>query len=197
MVKIIEKIKNKLLRENKRIILTFILLGPAIFSKTSFAAINDSNPSNNNDNYSNITSAGIGISLSKKFNLISGLADFDKSDDNIFFMPEIFYENFPDQKDKINEQFGAGINFGYSYNKFDIFASLGGLAAKFEYEINQKIENYYRGNFYYGLGTSYNFNKYLAARINAKFYEIDFTDRNSSKLHLRNNSFSLNLAIKL
>lgn len=195
MVKIIEKIKNKLLRENKRIILTFILLGLATFPKTSFAAINDNNPSN--EDYSNITSAGIGISLSKKFNLISGLTDFDKSDDHIFFMPEIFYENFPDQKDKINEQFGTGINLGYSYNKFDIFASFGGLAAKFEYEIDQKIENYYRGNFYYGFGTSYNFNKYLAARINGKFYEIDFTDRNNSKLHLRNNSFSLNLAIKL
>tara|TARA_Y100000389_G_C17459008_1_gene520267 strand:+ start:871 stop:1464 length:594 start_codon:yes stop_codon:yes gene_type:complete len=197
MVKIIGKIRNNQKKMGKKIIFTFILLISIIFPKLALSAINDNNPSSNNNQNSNITPLGIGISISKKFELISGLADFDKSDDHIFFMPEVFYENLPDQKDKINEQFGAGINLGYGYEKFDIFASFGGLVTKFEYEIDQKIEDYHRGNFYYGVGLGYNFNKYLATRINAKFYKIEFTDRNNNEFHSKNNSITMSFVIKL
>jgi hypothetical protein len=196
MVKIIKRIRNNQKKMGKKIIFTFILLMSIIFPKLAISAINDNNPSINN-NQNNITPLGIGISLSKKFELISGLADFDKSNDHIFFMPEIFYENFPSQKEKFNEQFGSGINLGYFYKKFDIFTSFGALVTKFEYEINNQIEDYYRGNFYYGVGTSYHFNKYIATRISAKFYEIDFTDRNGNNSNSKSNSISLILAVKL
>ena len=177
----------------------YILLIFTLFYATpfaSFAAVNNNNGSTSEQNKT-INSAGIGLSIVKKITLIDGLISFDKSADNIFIMPEIFYENFFNDKDKIKEQYGAGFNFGYGYKDFDIFASVGGLRAKFAYEINNQIEDYHRGTFYYGFGTAYNFNKYLATKINAKFYEIEFTDRTDAKFKSRNSSIILSLAIKL
>ena len=179
----------------KKIILHTLLIITLLTSK-SYGAVNNNNSSTSNQD-NDINLVGYGLSIVKKIELIDGLISFDESDDNIFIMPEIFYESFFDNKDKIEEQYGLGFNFGYGYKDFDIFASLGGLRAKFEYEINNQIEDYHRGTFYYGFGIGYNFNKYLATKINTKFYKIEFTDRTGSSFHSRNSSVALSLSIKL
>jgi len=172
-------------------LLVFVLL-----NANSYASVNNNNSANSNQD-SDINSTGYGISIVKRIELIDGLISFDESDDNIFIMPEIFYESFFDSEDKIEEQYGLGFNLGYGYKDFDIFASLGGLRAKFQYEIDNEIEDYHRGTFYYGFGIGYNFNKYLATKINTKFYNIEFTDKTGSTFQSRNSSVALSLSIKL
>lgn len=173
----------------------FTLLICLFLAPNSYCEVN----SENNSSYQshNVNSQGLGIAIVKKLELISGLALFDKSDDSIFIMPEIFYENFLNSSSLINEQYGFGFNLGYSYNDFDILASIGGLRAGFDYKIDNQVENYHKGAIYYSLGLAYNFNQFLATKISAKFYEISFTDRNSDRFHSRNNSVALLLVLKI
>ena len=179
-----------------------------LYIGNSFAEVVTSSNNNRSDISSN--SVGLGLSISKKINLMSEIFVYDDmfykkyknnrknpiKKDYIFAMPEIFYENF--FNNNLDNHYGVGINIGYGYKKFDGFASIGLLNSNFSYKIDNQNYTENEKAFYYGLGLDYNFTKYITTRLGAKFYSLNFAhSENNQKYQLKNNSISLSLVLKL
>jgi hypothetical protein len=165
-----------------------------LFSSNAVASV--INPSSGGSQQDNKSLTAFGAALQKKFTLIEGLADFDKSDDRIFIAPSIFYDQFFGNS-KIDAEYGFGFNLGYNYKKYDVFANVGFLRAKFDYQVSGQIEEYERNASFYGFGAAYNFNARFSTFINSKFYEISFADRAENDFKSDNIAFTFGISINL
>ena len=62
-----------------------------LISKSAYCAALNNNGSGASQG-NNVDVIGAGMSIVKRIELIDGLLDFDESEDSIFIMPEIFYD---------------------------------------------------------------------------------------------------------
>jgi hypothetical protein len=185
--------------------LAYLILPPALLYfaliVNSFAAVEQSD-----SNKDNLYLMSLGASLTKRYPLITNvifgddIASFNKNTaiiDQVFVMPELFFDYFYEATAEVKYQYGFGLNIGYGYGKMDYYLAIGPVRSVFEQLEDAEVRDYQRNSVYYGFGIGYNFTPHLAVKLQGKTYEIDYRDSLGDTHSFRNNHLGLALNFAL